>query len=257
LRGTPRRSGDAGDAGGHRSDQGSRAGQGRPAADRRPLLRGDDGPVHRPRRPGGDGRRPDRAGPRRRRDRARHGGAHPGPAGGRRRARPPEGRLVGAGTQAQPRGAGEVREARRHRRARRGVRLSVTDPLPPDWTSWRDRFDVDGYEERWQRLAAAGVDPHGEVALVQTYEPRSVLDAGCGTGRVAIELAHRGVAVVGIDNDPDMVDVARAKAPELRWIVADLADLAELALPDRFDVVVLAGNVIPYIEADRRAAAVD
>ena len=133
----------------------------------------------------------------------------------------------------------------------------MTDPLPPDWTSWRDRFDVDGYEERWQRLAAAGVDPHGEVALVQTYEPRSVLDAGCGTGRVAIELAHRGVAVVGIDNDPDMVDVARAKAPELRWIVADLADLAELALPDRFDVVVLAGNVIPYIEADRRAAAVD
>ena len=105
----------------------------------------------------------------------------------------------------------------------------MTDPLPPDWTSWRDRFDVDGYEERWQRLAAAGVDPHGEVALVQTYEPRSVLDAGCGTGRVAIELAHRGVAVVGIDNDPDMVDVARAKAPELRWIVADLADLAELA----------------------------
>ena len=50
-----------------------------------------------------------------------------------------------------------------------------------------------------------------------------------------------------------MIAAARAKAPDLRWIVADLADLA---LPDRFDVVVLAGNVVPYIAADRRAAAV-
>jgi len=35
-----------------------------------------------------------------------------------------------------------------------------------------------------------------------------------------------------------------------------MADLAELALADRFDVVVLAGNVVPYIAAGRRAAAV-
>ena len=81
---------------------------------------------------------------------------------------------------------------------------------------------------------------------MQTYAPRTVLDAGCGTGRVAVELARRGVAVVGVDSDPDMIDVARAKAPDLRWIVADLA---ELALPDRFDVVLLAGNVVPYIAA--------
>ena len=88
---------------------------------------------------------------------------------------------------------------------------------------------------------------------MQTYGPRSVLDAGCGTGRVAVELARRGVDVVGVDSDPDMIDAARAKSPDLRWI---LADLAELALPDRFDVVVLAGNVVPYVDADRRAAAV-
>jgi len=129
----------------------------------------------------------------------------------------------------------------------------VTEPLPADWTSWRRRFDLDSYERRWERLAAAGVDPHGEAALVQTYGPRSVLDAGCGTGRVAVELARRGVDVVGVDSDPGMIDTARAKSPDLRWV---LADLAELALPDRFDVVVLAGNVVPYVDADRRAAAV-
>jgi SAM-dependent methyltransferase len=80
-----------------------------------------------------------------------------------------------------------------------------------------------------------------------------VLDAGCGTGRVAVELTNRGVAVVAVDNDPDMIAAARAKSPEVRWIVADLA---ELTLTDRFDVVVLAGNVVPYIAAEQRAAAV-
>ncbi len=130
---------------------------------------------------------------------------------------------------------------------------SVTDPLPVDWAAWRRDTDLGAYEQRWEQLAAAGVDPHGEVAFLETYAPRTVLDAGCGTGRIAVELARRGVAVVGVDADPDMVDVARSKAPDVAWVVADLA---ELALPERFDVVLLAGNVVPYVVADRRARAV-
>ena len=126
----------------------------------------------------------------------------------------------------------------------------MTEQLPPDWASWRRSIDLDAYERRWERLAAAGVDQHGEVALVETFAPATVLDAGCGTGRIALELARRGIAVVGVDNDRDLLDVARAKAPDLRWI---LADLATLDLPDRFDVVLLAGNVVPYVPAGHRA----
>lgn len=129
----------------------------------------------------------------------------------------------------------------------------MCEPLPVDWASWRAETDPDAYEQRWERLAGDGVDVHGEVALVQAYAPRTVLDAGCGTGRVAVELARRGVEVVGVDSDRGMLDVARAKAPGLRWVVADLADLA---LPQRFDVVLLAGNVVPYVAAAHRAAAV-
>jgi SAM-dependent methyltransferase len=125
--------------------------------------------------------------------------------------------------------------------------------LPPDWASWRDRFDVAGYDERWRAMAAAGKDPHGEAAFVQALRPASVLDAGCGTGRVGIELARRGIEVVGMDADPDMIVAARAKAPRLTWVVADLA---ELELGRRFDLVLLAGNVVPYIAAESRAAAI-
>src|SRR5690606_5472748 len=125
--------------------------------------------------------------------------------------------------------------------------------LPADWRAWRAQEDPARYDERFRRLAASGQNPHGEADLVASYGPASVLDGGCGTGRVAIELARRGIGVVGVDADPEMIDAARAKAPDLEWVTADLADLGR---PDRFDVVVLAGNVVPYIAADRRERAV-
>lgn len=124
---------------------------------------------------------------------------------------------------------------------------------PENWDLWRRQLDPARYDDRWRRMAAAGANPHGEADFVFSYRPHSVLDGGCGTGRVGIELARRGVDVVGTDLDRDMIDLARAKAPELTWVHADLSDLD---LPTRFDVVVLAGNVIPYVASDRRHRAV-
>jgi len=122
-----------------------------------------------------------------------------------------------------------------------------------DWSQWREQVDLEGYDERWRRMAEAGENPHGEADLVCSFEPASVLDGGCGTGRVAIELARRGLDVVGADLDPDMITRARAKAPHLEWVHSSLADLD---LGRSFDVVVLAGNVIPFVAAGERAAAV-
>jgi SAM-dependent methyltransferase len=125
--------------------------------------------------------------------------------------------------------------------------------LPDDWRAWRAQEDLARYDERFRRLAESGRNPHGEADLVASYGPARVLDGGCGTGRVAIELARRGIAVLGVDADPDMITAARGKAPELEWVTGDLADLDR---PERFDVVVLAGNVVPYIPPERRERAV-
>jgi SAM-dependent methyltransferase len=133
----------------------------------------------------------------------------------------------------------------------------MTDGLPVDWARWRDQVDLADYDDRWRRMAEAGENPHGEADLVCGFRPASVLDGGCGTGRVAIELARRGVRVLGVDADPDMIAAARAKAPELDWWQADLAELPVSARSDdRFDVVLLAGNVVPYVPAGRRPDAV-
>jgi 2-polyprenyl-3-methyl-5-hydroxy-6-metoxy-1,4-benzoquinol methylase len=114
-------------------------------------------------------------------------------------------------------------------------------------------FDGRKYQARIDALAERGIDIHGEAALVRTFTPTSVLDAGCGTGRVAIELARDGISVVGVDLDESMIAEARRRAPELEWIEADLSTLA---LGRGFDVVVLAGNVPLFCDPGARPSLV-
>jgi len=109
------------------------------------------------------------------------------------------------------------------------------------------------YDERFARLAAQGLEVHGEADLVASLGRRSVLDAGCGTGRVAMELARRGLDVVGVDLDGEMLAVARGKAPLLRWVQADLADVD---LGRTFDGVVMAGNVMIFLTPGTEGAVV-
>ena len=119
-------------------------------------------------------------------------------------------------------------------------------------TRWQgsDAPRGDDYDARWRTLAARGANVHGEADLVETLLREKgrtrVLDAGCGTGRVAIELARRGFSVVGVDADAPMLAAARAKAPELAWLQADLADL-QGGPNDEFDLIVLAGNVMIFV----------
>ena len=115
-------------------------------------------------------------------------------------------------------------------------------------TRWSDGAGVTGekYAARFDALAATGADVHGEASLCESLmSPRAtVLDAGCGTGRVAIRLAYRGFATVGVDIDASMLEIARSAAPGLRWVQADLS---ELDLGETFDLVVAAGNVLPLV----------
>ena len=106
------------------------------------------------------------------------------------------------------------------------------------------RASGDEYDAPYERGAAEGENVHGEADLVMRLEPRAVLDAGCGTGRVARELARRGITTVGVDLDDEMLATARRKAPALEW---HRADLATLDLGQTFDVVLLAGNVMIFL----------
>jgi SAM-dependent methyltransferase len=58
---------------------------------------------------------------------------------------------------------------------------------------------------------------------------------------------------MGVDLDPAMLDAARRKDPQLEWVCADLASLD---LDRRFDVVVMAGNVMIFVEPGTEAPVV-
>jgi SAM-dependent methyltransferase len=129
---------------------------------------------------------------------------------------------------------------------------------------WLGSADVprgDVYDARFTALEQSGQDMHGEAHCVAALGVSSVLDAGCGTGRVAIELARRGIDVVGVDLDATMLAVACRKAPHLAWYEGDLATV-ELARPEMpghrylFDAIVLAGNVMIFLAPGSEATVV-
>jgi SAM-dependent methyltransferase len=111
------------------------------------------------------------------------------------------------------------------------------------------------YAARFAALEASGQDVHGEARRVLSLlsDAGDVLDAGCGTGRVAVAVAGAGHRVLGVDLDPSMLGAARAAAPHLEWL---LADVSELDLDRRFDVVVAAGNLWPLLTPGTHERAV-
>ncbi len=63
------------------------------------------------------------------------------------------------------------------------------------------------------------------LEAVGAGDTASVLDAGCGTGRMSRYLADRGCTVHGVDLSPGMVAEARRAYPDLPFAVAPLNDL--------------------------------
>ncbi|PZT75254.1 MULTISPECIES: class I SAM-dependent methyltransferase [unclassified Streptomyces] len=126
------------------------------------------------------------------------------------------------------------------------------------WTELTGDTSGEDYAARFAALARSGADVHGEARFCAALVPAGarVLDAGCGTGRVAIRLAELGYDCTGVDVDASMLAVAREQAPALPWFRADLAtfDPASLGIRPGFDLVVAAGNVMALLTPGTEAA---
>lgn len=79
-----------------------------------------------------------------------------------------------------------------------------------------------------------------------------LLDAGCGTGALAVEAARRGADVVAVDLAASLVDVARERMPtdlpgSISWHAGDMLDAGF----GQFDHVVAMDSVIHYEAGDK------
>ena len=100
--------------------------------------------------------------------------------------------------------------------------------MPRDW-------DAAAYERLSAPLEAMGRDV---LQRLELDGDETVLDAGCGTGRVTAALAERlpGGHVIAVDGSRAMVDEARRRLPES--VEVREADLLELTVPDPVDAIV-------------------
>ncbi|MFC3692377.1 magnesium protoporphyrin IX methyltransferase [Chenggangzhangella methanolivorans] len=94
--------------------------------------------------------------------------------------------------------------------------------------------------------------------LPEDLSGRRILDAGCGTGALAVEAARRGADVVAIDLSPKLVALARHRAPKdlVRRLDFHVGDLADEALGG-FDYVIAMDVLIHYPMTDAVATLKD
>jgi SAM-dependent methyltransferase len=110
------------------------------------------------------------------------------------------------------------------------------------------------------RLAAC-YDPLNPTDPADAYylalagdRPQTILDMGCGTGRLAVALAERGHRVTGADPADGMLRVARTRpgTEHVRWIESTASDLA---LDTCFDLIIMTGNVFQVFLDDDEVRA--
>jgi SAM-dependent methyltransferase len=85
------------------------------------------------------------------------------------------------------------------------------------------------------------------LALLGDVAGKRVLDAACGPGLYAAELARRGAEVVGFDQSPRMVELSRARVAQGDFRVHDLGDPIGW-LPDGCVDLALCALAIEYID---------
>jgi SAM-dependent methyltransferase len=106
--------------------------------------------------------------------------------------------------------------------------------------AWKD------YPAEVERLDAA--------IRARTPNARTLLDVACGTGR-HLELLRARYQVEGVDLDPEMLEIARARlGPE---VPLHLGDMVDFDLGKRFDVVTCLFSSVAYaVTPDRLASAI-
>ena len=150
-----------------------------------------------------------------------------------------------------------------------GPQVSRTSPVSAGYEKTRSR--VETYFDRtatktWERLTSdapvsgiratvrAGRDAMRALILNQLPNDLTgtrILDAGCGTGALAFELAERGADVMGIDISPQLVGIAQKRTPlhlqgKLTFRAGDMLDPAH----GSFDHIVAMDSLIYYTAQD-------
>jgi SAM-dependent methyltransferase len=94
--------------------------------------------------------------------------------------------------------------------------------------------------------AALPAEPELSIVLRHAAGRRTVLDLGCGTGRIADPLAVAGYQVVAVDESPEML-------AQVRQATTVQSTIQTLELAERFDLVLAMSHLLNAPGPDRAA----
>ncbi len=134
------------------------------------------------------------------------------------------------------------------------TRARVEDYFDRTATRTWERLTSDAPVSGIRATVRAGRDRMRALMLAQLPSDLTglrVLDAGCGTGLMAFELAERGAHVTAIDISPSLIDIAVNRTPGHLAHLIDFGagDMMDPAL-GRFDHIVAMDSMIYYTAAD-------
>jgi demethylmenaquinone methyltransferase/2-methoxy-6-polyprenyl-1,4-benzoquinol methylase len=95
--------------------------------------------------------------------------------------------------------------------ARKRHALELFEPLGPTYDRYAALLSF-GQDPRWRRFLVSRVDASPGAR---------VLDVACGTGAVTLELARRGYDVVALDQNEEMLAVARRRVPGATFLTGE------------------------------------
>ena len=81
-----------------------------------------------------------------------------------------------------------------------------------------------------------------EIQALNMIPPNStILDVGCGVGRIAIYLQNKGHKVAGFDSCPEALEIAEARGLQSSFL-GDICKLQDPPLFNSFDAILMMGN---------------
>lgn len=88
--------------------------------------------------------------------------------------------------------------------------------------------------------------------LVETLKPKSILEIGCGTGRLFPIFMKQSKEIIGIDLSDEMISKGRQIYKSIEDIDVDfhLADMCSFKLDKKYDLIVFALSVLKHLKTD-------
>jgi SAM-dependent methyltransferase len=103
------------------------------------------------------------------------------------------------------------------------------------------------YDSGWSNFSRQYVEWINRLLAERSIVQGRILDLACGTGTLAVELAHHGHLVHGIDVCAAMIEKAKIKSAGLSNISFEVQDMSRFNAEGKFDLIACTFDSINYL----------